>query len=211
MAGRGVELQFKAEKLLQAGARTMVLTDAVDSGLRRLAAKHRGAIHLSKVDLTPANVLVELKRTEPAVVFFSTGSPALDEELAEAARSSNSGRGIICVVDDPRLNDFNMPAVACIGSISIGVSTGGRSPAMASVLRKRIEGTISKEDALQVRLQGELRKTWKTHLANREERKEFAYRLIHDKRIAALLKNGEYALAKRHAEEMLRRRSRAKA
>lgn len=211
MVGRGVEIRFKAEKLLQAGARTTVVTDAVDRGLSRLAAGRGGAIHISKVDLTPANVLGELGRTEPAVVFFSTGSAALDEELTLAARSRSAWRGMICVVDDPPLNDFNMPATASMGGISVGVSTGGRSPAMASVLRRRIEATISKEDALQVKLQGELRKRWKRSLASREERREFAYRLIHDEGIRALLKKGEYAAAKRRAERMLRREPPARA
>ncbi|HUI01320.1 MAG TPA: bifunctional precorrin-2 dehydrogenase/sirohydrochlorin ferrochelatase [Nitrososphaerales archaeon] len=204
VVGGGREPEFKLAKLLDAGARTTVIAEEFTPGIRRMASR-KGKIRLVKGEPSPAKMVQAMKEARPKVVFISTGDPKADEELAAAARSA--GGAMVCVVDDPRLNDFNMPAVAARGDIRVGVSTGGRSPAMASVLRKRIEKSISDEDALQVKLQGEIRRSWKKWLKEPGERKEFAYRLISDRRIARCLRKKDYAGAKRLAQRMLREAS----
>jgi siroheme synthase-like protein len=143
-----------------------------------------------------------VKEKDPKVVFISTGNPGLDEELSEAVRAHGRG-ALICVVDEPRLNDFNMPAIAMIGDIRVGVSTGGRSPAMAAILRGKIEKVVTRQDVLQVRLQGHIRKESRKRLKDAASRKEFAYKVIRDRRIGALLRRNDYAGARRRAEKML--------
>ena len=56
-------------------------------------------------------------------------------------------------VDNPALSDFILPAVAQVGDVKIAVSTSGKSPAMAKVLRERIEKMITPEDLLEIQLQ----------------------------------------------------------
>ena len=148
-----------------------------------------------------------MDETDPKVVFISTGRPELDEELSKAVRTAHRGAPLVCVVDEPRLNDFNMPAMAKIGDIRVGVSTGGRSPAMAGLLRGKIEKVITQQDVLQVRLQGYIRKESRKRLKDAASRKEFAYKVIRDRRIGALLKKKDYSGARRLAEEMLRETS----
>ncbi len=148
-------------------------------------------------------VLRTVQETQPRVVFISTGKPELDEELSGAIRSRYGRGSLVCVVDEPRLNDFNMPAIAKKGDIRIGVSTGGRSPAMAGVLRRKIEKVITRQDVLQVRLQGHIRKASRTRLKDAGSRREFVYKVMLDKKVGALLKKEKYAEARRLAEKML--------
>jgi siroheme synthase-like protein len=204
VVGEGKEPEFKALKLVEADAKVTVMGVTFTDGLRRLAARKPKQVSLVAARATRAAVLRAVKEIGPTVVFISTGKPELDEELSEAVRSSRGKVPLLCVVDDPRLNDFNMPAIARMGDIRVGVSTGGNSPAMASVLRRRIEKVVTRQDVLQVRLQGHIRKASRRSLRDPASRKEFAYKVIRDKRVGALLMKEKYAEAKRLAEEMLR-------
>ena len=207
IVGEGKEPEFKALKLLDAKAKVTVVGEGFTDGLRRLASRSKGRVRL--ISATPGEeaVLRALRETHPKVVFISTGSPDLDEEVAGVVRRAPGTSPLVCVVDEPRLNDFNMPAIAKAGDIRVGVSTGGKSPAMAGILRGRIEKVITKQDVLQVKLQGYIRKESRKRLKDAKSRKEFAYKVIGDRRIAALLRRHDYPGARRLAEEMLREAS----
>jgi precorrin-2 dehydrogenase / sirohydrochlorin ferrochelatase len=203
IVGEGKEPEYKAFKLLDAKARITVVGESFTDGLRRMASKSKGQVSLISAKPTREIVMKAVKEKDPKVVFISTGNPRLDEELSEAVRATYGRAALICVVDEPRLNDFNMPAIAMIGDIRVGVSTGGRSPAMAAVLRGKIEKVVTRQDVLQVRLQGYIRKECRKRLKDAASRKEFAYRVIRDRRIGALLRKNDYAGARKRAEEML--------
>ena len=56
-----------------------------------------------------------------------------------------------------RMSDFILPAVARVGDVKVAVSTGGKSPAMAHVLRERIEKLVTPQDLLEIELQANMR------------------------------------------------------
>ncbi len=203
IVGEGQEPEFKALKLLDGKARVTVVGRGFTDGLRRLASRRKGEVSLISAEPTKEAVLRTIEEIAPRVVFISTGRPELDEELSRAVRGRYGRAALICVVDEPKLNDFNMPAIAKMGDIRVGVSTGGKSPAMAGVLRRKIERVITRQDVLQVRLQGYIRKASRTRLRDASSRKEFAYRVMRDKTVAALLKRERYSDARRRAAKML--------
>jgi len=203
VVGDGKEPEYKALKLLDANANVTVVGESFTDGLRRIASKSKGRVSLISAKPTKDVVLMTMQKIHPKVVFISTGRPELDEQLSEAARAAHGSASLICVVDEPRLNDFNMPAIAKLGDIRVGVSTGGRSPAMAGILRRRIEKVITPEDVLQVRLQGYIREASRQRLKHAALRKEFAYEVIRDRRIGALLRKKDYSGARKLAEKML--------
>lgn len=203
IVGEGQEPEFKAKKLLDGEARVTVVGRSFTDGLRRMASRRKEDVSLVSAEPTKELVLRTVQETKPKVVFISTGRPELDEELSGAVRSAFGRAALICVVDEPRLNDFNMPAIARKGDIRVGVSTGGKSPAMAGVLRRKIERVITRQDVLQVRLQGQIRKAARTRLKDAAARKEFAYKVMRDREVWALLKKERYAEARRLAEKML--------
>jgi siroheme synthase (precorrin-2 oxidase/ferrochelatase) len=231
VVGQGMEPEFKAVKLLDAKAVVTVLGESFTPGLQRIALRKPGRVSLVSARPTVEAVLKKVDEIRPVVVFISTGDIELDERLSDGIRRRRREEGetrtrrdkkknqeklrarsdgatsappIICVVDEPWLNDFNMPALARRGDIRVGVSTGGKSPAMAAVLRRKIEGIITQEDVLQVKLQGYIRQASKRRLRDAASRKEFAYKVIDDKKIGALLRKDDYAAAREHAEKMLR-------
>lgn len=207
IVGEGKEPEYKALKLLDAEAKVTVLGESFTMGLRRVASESKGRVRLVPAIPSAEAVLRVMEETDPRIVFISTGRPGLDEELSQAVRTARRAAPLVCVVDEPMLNDFNMPAISRIGDIRIGVSTGGKSPAMAGLIRGKLEKVITQQDVLQVRLQGYIRKRARKRLNDAASRKEFAYKVIRDRRIGALLRNGDYAGARRLAEEMLREAS----
>ena len=209
IVGEGKEPEYKALKLLDAGAKVTVVGESFTEGLRGIASKRKGRVRLVSARPSVGAILGAVKATDPRVVFISTGRPQLDEELSEAVRNARGRSPLVCVVDEPRLNDFNMPAIAKVGDIRVGVSTGGKSPAMAGLLRGRIEKVITHQDVLQVKLQGYIRKESRKVLKDAGSRKEFAYMVIRDRRIGALLRKRDYAGARKLAEEMLSEASKA--
>jgi siroheme synthase (precorrin-2 oxidase/ferrochelatase) len=120
IVGEGKEPEFKALKLLDAKATVTVVGERFTDGLRRTASKRRGKVSLISARPTPAAIRKKVEEIDPRVVFISTGNPELDEELSEAVRTIRGGAALICVVDEPRLNDFNMPAIAKKGDIRGG-------------------------------------------------------------------------------------------
>jgi len=203
IVGEGKEPEFKAQKLLDGKARVTVVGRSFTDGLRQMASRKKENVTLISAEPTNEFVLRTVQEIEPRVVFISTGRPELDEALSRAVRGRHKGGALVCVVDEPRHNDFNMPAVAKKGDIRVGVSTGGKSPAMAGVLRRKIEKVITRQDVLQVRLQGHIRKQARTLLKDAAARKEFAYKVMQDKEVGALLMDERYAEARRVAEKML--------
>jgi siroheme synthase-like protein len=64
---------------------------------------------------------------------------------------------LINVVDDPEHSSFILPAIAKRGDMSIAVSTGGSSPALARRLRERFEEIIGPEYEILTEIMSELR------------------------------------------------------
>lgn len=200
VVGGGKEAELKAVKLSDAGASTTVIAPRFTKGLTELS--RRGGMNLVKSD--PKGYTALIQKMNPVVLFVSTGQPYLDEKLAKLGRSIGS---LVCVVDTPRLNDFNVPAVAKIGVLRIAIATGGRSPAVAKILRKRIEKMIRPEDLLQVELQESLRAHIARSFQSRGERKRMVYEIIRDERIVRLLGEDDLRGAKARAKSMIRERA----
>jgi len=89
-----------------------------------------------------------------SLVFAATNNQQVNRAVAEAARAL----GIpVNVADDPAASDFTVPASFSRGNLSIAVSSGGVSPAIAAMVRDEVETLLP--DAWQIFLEiaGELR------------------------------------------------------
>ena len=64
---------------------------------------------------------------------------------------------LINMVDDAENSDFIAPSYLRRGDVTIAVSTGGKSPALARKICSRLENEIGNEYALLARLAGEAR------------------------------------------------------
>jgi len=102
-----------------------------------------------------------------------------DDELNRRISSEAERRRIFCnVADVPDLCSFILPALHRRGPITVAVSTGGASPALAQWLRDRFASQIGFEHE---QLAGELRKRrpWaKENLHSYEERRDYFRELV---------------------------------
>lgn len=175
-----------------------------------LAIKKQSSVRIKIIETnsTTASFVGLVKKaietSKPFFTVISTWSDLLDLKVSDIARKTGS---LVYVVDSPKLNDLNMPAVARFGEIRVAISTGGLSPAMASTIRRRLEREIRKEDILQVKLQGELRNEIKKALPSIEQRKKLIYDLLSNESIRDALSHGKYSRAVSLARRRIESRS----
>ena len=61
------------------------------------------------------------------------------------------------IVDEPERCDFILPSIVERGDLSIAISTGGKSPALAKQLRQELEDIFGEEYDIYLRIMGEIR------------------------------------------------------
>ena len=150
-----------------------------------------------------------IRNIMPYAVFISTENEDIDRKIAISARNLGA---LVNVIDRPHLNDFDMPAIAKIEDVRVAISTGGSSPAMASIIRQKIEKMnctgqckcITHQDLLQIKLQSQIRKLTRELIEGFDSRKEVLYTIIHNEKIKFLLENNQMDKAIEYAEQIIR-------
>ena len=90
------------------------------------------------------------------IVIAATGTKETNRKVAKEAGRVGA---LVNVVDDPEPSDFIVPSVVRRGDLTIAISTGGMSPALARKIRTRLEDSFGEEYALLVSLVEEVRST----------------------------------------------------
>jgi precorrin-2 dehydrogenase/sirohydrochlorin ferrochelatase len=157
---------------------------------------------LQKAEINEGESFVKQLNPKPDLLAVATSNHKLNAQLATCAKSEGL---MVYVADNPAIGDFILPAVSKIGEVRIALSTGGKSPAMAKTLRKRIEKLITKEDLLQIELQEYLRAILKQEISEQKFRKKILYEVLEDKRINELLRKAKMDKAKKEALTIMER------
>jgi len=197
--GGGKVGERKAAKFLAAGAKVVVASRDFTDTIKRLSTD--GKLQLVNVDAEVNHVSVRRWISKADLVIAATNNRKLNAQIAEEAKKK---RTHVSVVDNPHLGDFVLPVTSRIGEINIAISTGGKSPAIADILRKRVEAIVTEEDILLVRLQSYARELAKRQIANQEFRRKALYRIIGDRKIRRLLKRGNFQEAKNLARQIIK-------
>jgi len=114
-----------------------------------------------------------------------------------------SQRGcLVNVVDDPEHSTFILPAILQRGDMSVAVSTGGGSPALARRLRERLEGIIGAEYGVLTELLAELRPEIKANFPPGKARLQAALRVV-DSNILNIIQHQGKDAALTYAREQL--------
>jgi precorrin-2 dehydrogenase / sirohydrochlorin ferrochelatase len=102
-----------------------------------------------------------------SLVFAATSDETLHEKIAAEAR----GAGVLLnVVDHPALCSFIMPAVVSQGDLTLAISTGGASPALAKKIRQTLERHFGPEYDLALQLLARVRERVAHNELSSEER-----------------------------------------
>jgi siroheme synthase-like protein len=139
VVGGGRVAARKIDALLTCGAAVTVVAPEVHVALRALT----DAGTIAAIDEFPLDVQIRPYRDGEAadyrLVVAATGDEAVDDAVH---RDANAAGVWVNVADDPARCSFVLPAVARDGTISIAVSTGGASPALAGWIRDRIAASL---------------------------------------------------------------------
>jgi precorrin-2 dehydrogenase len=129
---------------------------------------------------------------------------ATDEVSVNHAVWAEATKGgcLVNVVDDPEHSTFILPAIFQRGELSVTVSTGGSSPALARRLRARLEEIIGPEYGLLTELMAELRPELLASFPAGKSRLQAALRVV-DSNILHVIQNQGRDAALSYAREQL--------
>src|SRR5919204_833279 len=140
---------------------------------RSRSARHRRWSPSSTTTAAGADV-VSADEYEPALLDDAWLVVVVDREQGERVFADANERRVFCNVEDvPELCSFILPAIHRRGPITLAVSTGGASPALAQWLRDRFAAPIGFEHEQLAGAPRRLRPWVKRNLHTYEERRDF--------------------------------------
>ncbi|MCC6529481.1 MAG: uroporphyrinogen-III C-methyltransferase [Pseudomonadales bacterium] len=182
LVGGGEVARRKVETLLRAGATLRLVAPAIDPGLGELVRQQGGELRLRAFE--PRDV------DDVWLAVAATDDEAVNRQVRDAARQ----RGVLVnVVDQPALCDFIFPSIIDRDPLLIAVSSGGRAPLLARLLRARLETTIPAGYGRLAAWMGRFRPQVKAQIAGGTARRRFWERVLEGQ-------IGETFLAGREAE-----------
>jgi len=195
VVGGGLIAQRKVTTLLRCGADVTVVSPTLT---RRLAgyARRRRIRHLAR-PFRPADL------SGAWLVLAATDDQRANELVY---RSATRRRIFTNVVDQKPLCSFIAPAIVRRGPLTVAVSTGGASPALAKRIRRELGEQLGGDYVAMLRLLASLRGVAKRRLPSPRDRKRYFDALV-DGRVFALVKAGKPGEARRTALALLARRA----
>jgi precorrin-2 dehydrogenase/sirohydrochlorin ferrochelatase len=191
VVGGGRVAQRKIAGLLRADARVRVVSPAAGKVIQNWAAAGR-LVWQKKVFAAQS-----LRGVQAA--FAATDDRAVNRAVAAACRR----RGILVnVADKPEESDFFVPAVIRRKSLTIAISTNGKSPLFAKRLRRNLEGLLSAAQGESLELLGRQRARIHQLMPDAAQRRRLL-KLLADEEILYLLKTGDYARAKKRVQQCI--------
>jgi precorrin-2 dehydrogenase/sirohydrochlorin ferrochelatase len=128
VVGGGAVGERKVHDLLDSGAKVSVVSKTLSPPLAALA--ERGEIVYLAEDFSDSQV------EGMALVMAATDDPEVNARVSAAAQ----GRGIwVNVADEPEHCTFIVPAQVKRGDLTLAISTGGASPALARQVREDLQ------------------------------------------------------------------------
>jgi precorrin-2 dehydrogenase/sirohydrochlorin ferrochelatase len=134
VVGGGKVALRKVEGLVACGGRVTVVAPRINPELAMLS-----------------EVMIEQRPWRPEdldgmwLVIAATDDPAVNRAVYDAGQRAGVW---VNGADDPANCSFTLPSVVRRGDLQVAVSTGGRSPALSTWLRRRLEGEIGPEYAV---------------------------------------------------------------
>jgi precorrin-2 dehydrogenase/sirohydrochlorin ferrochelatase len=147
VVGGGRVAERKVKSLLKAGARVKVVSPDLTGALARLKSREK-IVHYPR-SYRPKDLRGAF------LTIAATDDRAINERVFQEATAS---RIPVNVVDDPVHSSFIVPSLVKKKDLVVAISTSGRSPALARVLRQKLEKEIGPEYSRFLRLLGAVRR-----------------------------------------------------
>ena len=193
VVGGGRVAERKVKSLLECSALVTVVSPQLTECLK---------------ELVPAGQLVYRQGTYETSdllgVFLVIGATNNDNVNRKVAQDCFDRNILINVVDDPPNGNFFVPAQVRRGSLSIAVSTDGKSPMFARRIREELENIYPMEYAEIVNLIGELRLKVINEIADEQDKARVLKQML-DHSLMQLLRKGHYDRAKEQVKDVYNR------
>ncbi|NPV92235.1 MAG: bifunctional precorrin-2 dehydrogenase/sirohydrochlorin ferrochelatase [Firmicutes bacterium] len=193
--GGGAVAERKVRSLLECGGRVVVVSPGATGGLESLAKN--GDIEL--LEKVYQEFSLEGLSPTPVLIFTATNDRETNLRVFQDAERLGIA---VNTVDDPELCTFYVPSVLRRGPLSVAVSTEGKSPLMARMLREQFEEVIGPEYEEYLNLLGECRERVLQSKLDESKRRMVFKRLI-ELDLLEDLRRGNKELAKERAEQCL--------
>ena len=191
VVGGGAIAARKAELLVRAGGRVLVVAAEVGDRVREMA-------HDEKLVFEQREFL-ESDLDDAVCVIAATDNESVNAEISRLSQARNIP---VNVVDSPELCSFIMPAMIDRDPVQIAISTGGVSPVLARMLRSKLESCIPGAYGELARLADEFREPVKQNLPDVDSRRRF-WETILDGQVAELVFAGRIADAREQLRQAL--------
>ena len=191
LVGGGEVAERKARLLLDAGAQLTVVAPELDPELAELAAN--GSIEWLAGEFAPAQL---------AGKWLVVAATDRREVNALVYQSANQARIFANVVDDPKRSSFIMPSIIDRSPLMVAISSGGKAPVLARLLREKLEALLPQHLGAVAAFAGSLRERVKARFASMGERRRFWERLLGADRLGQALARGDGASAHQLADSL---------
>lgn len=191
LVGGGEVAERKARLLLDAGA--VITVNACEFTPQFHHWAEQGLLTLVCGEFVPDLL------AEKWLVIAATDQVAVN---ALVYQSANLQRVFCNVVDDPKRTSFIMPSIIDRSPIMIAISSGGKAPVLARLLREKLEAMLPQHLGQLAQLAGNLRQRVKQHFAAMADRRRFWEKLLTHDRLAQSLANDDQVQIEQHIEHL---------
>ncbi|MGN5113229.1 siroheme synthase CysG [Aeromonas jandaei] len=191
LVGGGEVAERKARLLLDAGAHLTVVAPELDPELAELAAN--GSIEW---------LAGEFASEQLAGKWLVVAATDRREVNALVYQSANRARIFANVVDDPKRSSFIMPSIIDRSPLMVAISSGGKAPVLARLLREKLEALLPQHLGVVAAFAGSLRDRVKARFASMGERRRFWERLLGADQLGQALARGDHASAHQLADNL---------
>ncbi len=160
--GGGKVAERKCSSLIKTGAEITLISPEITKKLENYCKK--GLIRHKRREYMSS----DLNRV--FLVIAATDSSEINKRVFGDATRLN---GLINVVDNPSLCTFIVPSLIRRGDLTIAISTGGASPAVAKAIRKELELLYGPEIALYLKRLKEIRLKAMKEIPDKKARERF--------------------------------------
>ncbi|WDL82459.1 uroporphyrinogen-III C-methyltransferase [Aeromonas bestiarum] len=191
LVGGGEVAERKVRLLLDAGAHLTVVSPELAPELAALA--DAGTIDWLAGEFEPAQL---------AGKWLVVAATDRRDVNALVYQSANQAGIFANVVDDPKRSSFIMPSIIDRSPLMVAISSGGKAPVLARLLREKLEALLPQHLGAVAAFAGGLRDRVKARFATMGERRQFWERLLGTDRLGQALARGDQASANQLADAL---------
>jgi uroporphyrin-III C-methyltransferase/precorrin-2 dehydrogenase/sirohydrochlorin ferrochelatase len=164
VVGGGRVAASKLEALLDAGAEVTVIAPAVLPEIKRQA-------------VTVCERAFEAADLDGAWWVVAAAPPEVNRAVRDAAEPR---RVFVNAVDDPRHATAYLGGVVRRDDVTVAISTNGRAPALAGLLREAIDASLPRDLARWLAASDTARRQWKNENTPMEQRRPRLLRILNE-------------------------------